>query len=114
MSQNPEWTEQLPVAVTLIDIHGIIREMNARARETFAANGGAALIGTSVYDCHPAHASDQIRAMMQTQQPNHYTISKGGRRKIIHQIPWYDGGQFAGLVEISIPIPETMPHFERG
>ena len=45
---------------------------------------------------------------------NHYTIAKGGQRKIIHQLPWFDGGAFAGFVEISIPIPEALPHFDRG
>ncbi len=45
--------------------------------------------------------------------PNHYTISKGGQKKIIHQIPWYREGAFAGFVEISIPIPDTLLHFDR-
>lgn len=114
MSESTGWSEQLPVAVTVVDASGIILEMNARSRETFAQDGGGALVGTSVYDCHPEAAQKQIARMMQTHEPNHYTIEKNGRRKIIHQLPWYKDGVFAGLVEISVPIPDAMPHFKRG
>jgi len=114
MANSLDWTDELPVAITVVDTDGIIRAMNARSKETFAADGGAALIGTSVYDCHPEAAQKQIARTMQTREPNHYTIAKNGRRKIIHQIPWFQGGTFAGLVEISVPIPEEMPHFVRG
>jgi len=33
---------------------------------------------------------------------------------LIYQSPWYQNGEFAGLVEISLEIPEQMPHFVRG
>jgi hypothetical protein len=29
-------------------------------------------------------------------------------------LPWFKHGQFAGVVEISIPIPDDLPHFDRG
>ena len=29
-------------------------------------------------------------------------------------MPWFEGGVFAGFVEISVPIPDDLPHFERG
>lgn len=35
------------------------------------------------------------------------------KKKIIHQIPWTRNGVFAGFVEISIPIPDDLPHFDR-
>jgi transcriptional regulator with PAS, ATPase and Fis domain len=114
MRGNIDWTQQLPVAITVVDTNGIILAMNARSKETFAKDGGGALVGTSVYDCHPAAAQEHIARMMQTHEPNHYTIAKNGRRKIIHQIPWFKDGEFAGLVEISVPIPDSMPHFDRG
>jgi hypothetical protein len=28
-------------------------------------------------------------------------------------MPWYQDGEFAGVVEISIPIPDELPHFDR-
>ena len=51
---------------------------------------------------------------------NSYTISKKGQRKLIHQTPWYkdavdgSGRTVAGIVELSVVIPEEMPHYDRG
>ncbi len=108
------WSAGLPVAITVTDADGTIVEMNARSRETFASDGGAALIGRSVFDCHPEPARTKTVGLYEARRPNHYTIAKNGQRKIIHQLPWYDeSGAFAGFVEISIPIPDDLPHFDR-
>jgi hypothetical protein len=53
MSTDGFWLEEFPVAVTVTDAQGTILTMNARSRKSFEADGGAALIGTSVFDCHP-------------------------------------------------------------
>ena len=108
------WFEGIPVAITVTDADGVIVRMNARARETFAADGGGALVGRNVLDCHPEAAREKVRALLAQQRPNHYTISKAGQRKIIHQLPWFRDGRYAGLVEISVPIPDELPHFDRG
>lgn len=113
MPEELSWVAELPASVTVTDESGVIIAMNARSRATFAAEGGAALLGTSVFACHPEPALTAIRTLYETRAPNHYTISKGGRKKIIHQLPWYRDGRFAGFVEISIPIPDTLPHFDR-
>jgi hypothetical protein len=110
---NPTWIEGLPVAVTVTSADGTIVAMNERSREGFASDGGAALIGRSVFDCHPEPARAKTHALYAGRQPNHYTIRKNGQKKIIHQLPWYEGGAFAGFVEISIPIPDELPHFDR-
>ena len=107
------WTEGLTAAVTVTAADGTILEMNARSRESFASDGGGSLVGRSLFDCHPEPARTKTRALYAAQQPNHYTIRKNGQRKIIHQLPWFDGGVFAGFVEISIPIPDELPHFDR-
>lgn len=107
------WDEEAPVAITVTDEHGVIVRMNARARETFAKDGGGALVGRSVLDCHPEPARAKLAALLADRRANHYTIRKHGQRKIIHQIPWYRDGRYAGLVELSIPIPADLPHFDR-
>jgi hypothetical protein len=33
---------------------------------------------------------------------------------MIYQTPWYKEGEVAGLVEFSLEIPESMPHYVRG
>ena len=52
-------------------------------------------------------------ALLASQQPNAYTIEKSGVKKLIYQAPWFKGGEFQGLVELSLPIPFDMPHFVR-
>ena len=113
MNDAMDWCEGLPAAVTVTDHEGTIVAMNARARETFAAEGGGALVGRSVVDCHPERARERLRRLFETRAANHYTVSKKGQRKIIHQLPWTKDGVFAGMVEISVLIPETLPHFDR-
>jgi hypothetical protein len=44
---------------------------------------------------------------------NAYTIEKNGKKKMIYQTPWYSNGKYSGLVEISLPLPEELPHFIR-
>jgi len=111
--QYPEWTKEFPGAVTVCDEHGVILSMNEKACRTFAKDGGTALVGKSLYDCHPEKARAKIREIMEKRVTNAYTIEKAGVKKLIYQAPWYKGGAFAGLVELSIEIPLEMPHFVR-
>jgi transcriptional regulator with PAS, ATPase and Fis domain len=113
MAGNDAWVEGLPVAITVTDADGTIMAMNARSRESFASDGGGALIGTNVFACHPEPALTKTRELYRNRESNHYTIRKNGQRKIIHQMPWSIDGTFAGFVEISIPIPDELPHFDR-
>ncbi len=102
-----DWALELPAAITVTNEHGVILQMNYCSRATFASKGGAELIGKDVLACHPEPARSRAAALYREQRPNHYTIRKNGQQKIIHQIPWYREGVFAGLVEISIPIPDS-------
>lgn len=113
MSDDGFWLEEFPVAVTVTDADGTIVTMNARSRKTFEKDGGGALVGRNIFDCHPEPALTKTRQLYEDREPNHYTVRKNGQRKIIHQIPWYRDGAFAGFVEISIPIPDELPHFDR-
>jgi hypothetical protein len=110
---NSDWIEGLVVAVTVTSADGTIVAMNERSRVTFASDGGGALVGRSVFDCHPEPARAKTEALYASRLPNHYTIRKNGQKKIIHQLPWFEGSAFAGFVEISIPTPDDMPHFDR-
>ena len=108
------WAREFPGAITVCDTQGIIVYMNDRSAKTFEKDGGAALVGQSLMDCHSAPSQEMIRQMLETHERNVYTIEKNGMRKLIYQSPWYQNGEFAGLVEISLEIPEQMPHFVRG
>jgi PAS domain-containing protein len=109
-----EWVRAFPGAVTVCDRDGVILEMNERAAQVFAADGGTALVGRNVLDCHPEPARAKLAAMLATGTPNVYTIEKAGVKKLIYQAPWYRDGDCAGFVELSLEVPFTMPHFVRG
>lgn len=107
------WVQEFPGAVTVCDARGIILAMNAKAARAFEEDGGHALIGSDVMDCHPEPARSRLRALLENRQTNVYTIEKKGVKKLIYQAPWYREGRFAGLVELSLEIPFEMPHFLR-
>ncbi|HPS79702.1 MAG TPA: PAS domain-containing protein [Thermoanaerobaculaceae bacterium] len=108
-----DWVEELPAAVTVTDRNGRIIAMNRCSAATFAADGGLNLLGSDVFSCHPEPSRSKLRELYASAAPNHYTISKAGKKKVIHQIPWFADGELGGFVEISIPIPEDLPHFNR-
>ena len=110
---NSIWLNGIGVAVTVCDLAGIIVYMNDQSTQTFASDGGKALLGKNLMDCHPESAREKIRRIMVTGTSNSYTIEKNGVKKIIHQTPWCENGEIAGLVEFSLVISQVMPHFVR-
>jgi transcriptional regulator with PAS, ATPase and Fis domain len=107
------WVQEFAAAVTISDAQGKIIEMNANAAQTFEKDGGTKLIGKNVLDCHPEPARSKLRAIMENRKPNAYTIEKAGVKKFIYQAPWFKGGKYAGVVELSVEIPFQLPHFVR-
>jgi hypothetical protein len=101
---NPSWVHEFPGEVTVCDQDGTILEMNAFSVRYFAADGGSDLIGKNLLDC---------QELLANQQRNVYTIEKEGIKRLIYQTPWYADGKFQGLVELSLEIPEEIPHFKR-
>jgi PAS domain-containing protein len=107
------WVKEFPAAITVCDRDGIILELNDRAVESFRTDGGTGLIGRNLLDCHPEPARTQLEQLLAAGSANVYTIEKAGVKKVIYQSPWYENGVYAGLVELSLVIPESMPHFIR-
>ena len=75
-------------------------------------------MGKNLKDCHPPKAWETIMRMISRGETNSYTIRKNGVKKLIHQTPWYkignDGQKIvAGMVEVSIVLPDEMPHYDR-
>jgi transcriptional regulator with PAS, ATPase and Fis domain len=108
-----EWIKEFPAAVTVCDANGIILEMNDKAAQTFANDGGYALIGKSMFDCHSEESRAKLRQMLASHEKNVYTIEKNGVKKLIFQSPWCRNGEYAGFVELSLEIPFEMPHHVR-
>jgi len=111
--KNESWVEEFPAAVTVADAEGRIIAMNLKAQDVFAKDGGEALIGTNVLDCHPEPSRTKLRVLMEERRANVYTIEKNGVKKLIYQAPWTAGGEYRGFVEWALEIPIEMPHFVR-
>ena len=113
MDNNFNWAEGMACAVTAADKDGVIRYMNRKAQETYKKHGN--LIGKSLYDCHGERAAAIIRQLLAEGGTNAYTIEKNGQHKVIYQTAVTDGdGHVEGIVEISMVVPEEMPHYVRG
>jgi transcriptional regulator with PAS, ATPase and Fis domain len=106
--------DEVPVAVTVCDSKGIILYMNSKSFTTFTKDGGSDLVGKSVFDCHPEPARGKLQALLDSQATNSYTIEKDGKKKLIHQTPWFEGGELMGMIEFSFEIPAELPNFKRG
>ncbi len=113
MAEHTEWLDGVEAAVTVTAADGTILAMNRRARQVFSADGGGALIGSSVFDCHPEPSRSQTEAMFATRTANHYTVGGAGERTVVHQIPWFEGDTFRGFVEIAVPVGDDVPHRHR-
>ena len=108
------WAEQMEgCAITVCDTEGTIIYMNERSRRTFGKDG-ASMVGQNMMPCHNERSQAMIRKMLSEGSTHCYTISKHGQKKMIFQTPWKENGEVRGLVEISMVIPEEMPHYDRG
>ncbi len=108
-----DWIMGLDFAITICNLEGEIVYMNSKSQEVFAKWGGGNLIGKSLFNCHSPKSVDTIKRLMSEGKSNTYTIEKGGIKKLIHQTPWYNEGKVAGMVELSIVLPDEMPHHIR-
>lgn len=102
------YLNEVNLAVTICDKEGKTLWMNERSK---IVNGD--VTGENLLDCHPEPAKSMLIKMLNDHNTNAYTIEKGSVKKLIYQTPWYEGGEFAGYIELSMEIPFEMPHFVR-
>lgn len=108
------WLDEYDAAITICDREGVIVYMNDRSKKAFSKyDDSGVTIGSSLIECHPEPARTRLKEMLKEPMVNVYTIEKNGIKKIIRQSPWFKDAVFCGVVELSVEIPETMPHFLR-
>lgn len=109
MEKIQDFFKSTGCAVTICDTECNIIYQNDRSVEV---NGD--MRGKNMLGCHNERSRSIINRILTEGLSNSYTISKKGQKKIIHQTPWFNEGKIAGIVELSIVIPEEMPHYDRG
>lgn len=110
---SKDTAKNLPFALTICNAEGIIEYMNDKSLKTFEEDGGEKLIGQNLFGCHSEQSLKKLKEMFKEEKENIYTIEKKEKKKMIYQFPLYEEDKFSGFGEISIVIPEEMPHFKR-
>lgn len=105
-----DYFEDVDVAVTVCAKDGTILDMNGKSRKTNLRPGQESILGQNVLDCHPEPARSLLEDMLRNPRTNVYTVEKEGLKKLIFQTPWYDEGEYAGFMELSMVLPESIPH----
>ena len=59
-----QWIREFPAEITVCDSQGILLEMNDRAARALEKDGGRALIGKNILDCHPEPARSKTRSLV--------------------------------------------------
>ena len=110
MEKTFDYLENVAFATTVCDKDGVVLYQNAPARKR---DGG--VVGQNLYDCHGKKSREMIRHMIETGESNTYEIIKHGKHRLLHQTPWFKepGGEVAGLIEVSIELPDEYPTFNR-
>jgi len=108
-----EWIKNFGASITVMDCDGKILYMNEAAGDVFERFGGVGMVGSNLEECHKAPAVATMKEMMENDSVNVYTIEKNGQKKMVYQAPWYKDQRVAGLVSISLVIPDKMPHYIR-
>lgn len=105
-----DYLEHVDFSATVCDKEGIVVYQNAHSR----SNDGN-VVGRNLYKCHNEKSNEKIRHMIETGNNNTYEIIKHGKRFLIHHSPWFEqeGGAVAGLIELSVPLPDNYPVFNR-
>ena len=108
-----EWLERMPCSVIVCDKKYTILYLNEKAAHDHAEDGGSALVGKDLMDCHPPEAQEKLREVMASGRPNVYTTERKGKRKLVYQCQWKKNGRVAGLVQLVIELPPNMPNHKR-
>lgn len=103
-----DFFKEVNLAVTVSDNEG-----NVLYQNDSSVNVNGDVRGKNMMGCHNERSRQIIMHMLNDKATNVYTISKKGKKKLIYQTPWYENGEVKGLVELSIIIPEVMPHYIR-
>ena len=106
---NFDFFKEINVAVTISDNEGNVVYQNDSSIDV---NGDVR--GKNMMGCHNERSQQIIKHLLNDAATNVYTISKKGKKKLIYQTPWYEDGKTRGLIELSIVLPDEMPHYDRG
>lgn len=106
-----DYLENVDFAATVCDKDGIVLYQNACARKR-----DGDVVGKNLFGCHKKATAEFIRQMIDAGKSNTYEVIRHGKRKLLHQTPWFEepSGAVAGLVEIAIDLPKKYTVLNKG
>lgn len=107
------WKNYFSGSVIVCDKELNIVFLNEKAKLLFNENERDSAVGRNLLDCHNEESNKKIREIKENLIPNIYTIEKAGIKKLIYQSPLINNNKFDGIVELSLEIPDAIPHFKR-
>lgn len=110
MKQVFDYLENADFSATVCNNEGKVVYQNVQSRHS-----DGDVLGQNLYNCHGKKSGEKIKHMIATGENNTYAIVKQGKHYLIRHSPWYEaeGGKVAGLIELSIPLPDEYPTFNR-
>jgi len=96
------WIEECSFPIKGCDKEGTLVFINARAAKNAEKAGGKGLIGKSIFPCHKPESIEKFKKLVAS-----------GVKSLVYQTPWIEKGEVVGFVELTIPLPENMPHYVR-
>jgi hypothetical protein len=107
----PDWIHEFQGIITICDKEGKILYLNNRAIKNLEKDGGANLLGSNLFDCHPEPSRTKLKLLIENCETNIYYTLKNGRRRLIHQAPLFEKGEYKWYAEFIFEIPEdTVTH----
>jgi len=108
-----DWENYFSGSVIVCDKELNIIYLNEKAKMLFNEEERNKAVGRNLLDCHNEESNKKILEIRITLKPNIYTIEKAGIKKLIYQSPLMKDKEFNGIVELSLEIPDVIPHFKR-
>lgn len=108
-----DWVEEFPGLISVCDKDGKILVMNQKIVSYFTDRDGKSFIGTNLLDCHGSVSGAQVRKLLADQKVDIYIAEEKDSQELVIHSPWYKDGEFAGLVEIAVPVADPIRRVKR-
>jgi len=106
-----DWAKEIDATLIVTDANNIVIHVNEAACEVFKATK---LVGTELIAHHPKWAIPAVEELLDKKKPDCYTTETPQGKHFVYHTPWFKDGEYAGFVELVIPIRKDMRNIIRG
>lgn len=107
------WIEDCPFPIKACDKDANLVFINGKAAKNAEKLGGKSLVGKNILAFHKPQSQEKLKKLIAEGSCNVYSIEKKGKKSLVYQLPWIEGGKVCGMVEMTLPLPDDIPHYVR-